>query len=129
MGYVRKRDSGENYENGLETNGIIVLFGAFEGMYGKGIPLQTTKTTKTKVLDGTRRLARIPERTKNEGKQVGWQTNRLKFYAVFFNFLDQFLLLSKKQSCRISRIYKSSRSPHLLKPINSANITSKMVYN
>lgn len=81
----------------------------------------------TRLQRGTRRLAQIPERTKNEGKQVGWQTNRLGFYAVSFNFLDQSPLLSKKQSCRIFRIYKSFRFPHLSKPMNFANVISKVI--
>lgn len=110
MGYVRKRDSREDYENRSGMNGIIVLLGARKDIEKRDSTVDYWEEG-TRLQCGTRRLARIPERTKNEGRWGGWQTNRLGFHAVSFNFLVQSLLLSRKQSCRAGRIYKSSRSP------------------
>lgn len=110
MRYVWKRDSRGDYENRFRTNGIIVLLGAREDIEKRDSTVDYWEES-TRLQRGTRRLAWIPERTKNEGRWVGWQTNRLGFHAVSFNFLVQSLLLSRKQSCRAYRIYKSSRSP------------------
>lgn len=64
-------------------NGIIVLLGASRRYPRKRNSTADYWDEGTRLQDGTRRLARIPERTKNEVRQVGWRTNRLGFHAVY----------------------------------------------
>lgn len=60
-GYVRERDSREDYENRFETNGIIGASRSFVDIPRKRDSTADYRDEGTRLQRGTRRLARIPE--------------------------------------------------------------------